>query len=55
VTYVAAYGKLDAAVLAIGLVLLVLSAQLAGAYLSVYPQRNVICAWLRGSDYKARE
>jgi len=35
------YGKLDAAVLAIGLVLLVLSAWPAGAYLSVCQQRTL--------------
>ena len=40
-TYVATYGKLDAAVLAIGLVLLVLSAWPAGAYLSVCQQRTL--------------
>jgi len=38
---VATYGKLDAAVLAIGLVLLVLSAWPAGAYLSVCQQRTL--------------
>jgi hypothetical protein len=37
--YMATYGKLDVAVLAIGLVLLVLSAWPAGAYLSVHRQR----------------
>jgi len=49
---VAAYGKLDAAVLAIGLALLVLSVWPA-APTSLCTSRGC-CLWLCGSDYKAR-
>jgi len=48
VIYAAAYGKLDAAVLAIGLALLVLSVWPAGACLSAYQQRMLSMAmWFR--------
>jgi hypothetical protein len=39
--YIAVYGKFDAAVLALGLTLLILSAWPAGAYLSIYRQRTL--------------
>ena len=39
--YIAVYGKFDAAVLALGLTLLILSAWPAGAYLSVYRQKTL--------------
>ncbi len=39
--YIAAYGKLDAATLALGLALLILSAWPAGAYLSVHRQKTL--------------
>ncbi len=39
--YMAIYGRLDLGVLAMGLVLLALSAWPAGAYLSVHPQRTL--------------
>ena len=41
VVYIAVYGKFDAAVLALGLTLLILSAWPAGAYLSIYWQRTL--------------
>ena len=39
--YIAVYGKFDAAVLALGLTLLILSAWPAGAYLSIYRQKTL--------------
>jgi hypothetical protein len=39
--YIAVYGKLDAAILALGLTLLILSAWPAGAYLSIYRQKTL--------------
>ncbi|MCI4447546.1 MAG: hypothetical protein JHC20_06525, partial [Pyrobaculum sp.] len=41
VVYIAIYGKFDAAVLALGLTLLILSAWPAGAYLSIYRQKTL--------------
>jgi hypothetical protein len=41
VVYIAVYGKFDAAVLALGLTLLILSAWPAGAHLSIYRQKTL--------------
>lgn len=41
VVYIAIYGKFDAAVLALGFALLILSAWPAGAYLSIYRQKTL--------------